>query len=657
MKSELNRKLNARMELKLKYVKQTYYENGPRAKKVLAWRLRKQQSERSIYKLKDPVNKQICYKPEEIHKSFEIYYRNLYTQPKLAEPATVKQFLETLDLPSIGTEQNKQLTADITIAEVDKAISKLKTNKAAGGDGLPAEWYKSFKDSLTPLLLKCFNHVLKGGETPPSWKQAIISVIPKPGKDRTECSSYRPISVLNADYKIFTSIIVSRLENIVPDLIDTDQTGFVKNRRTQDNVRRAIHLIDTMSRSNARSLAISFDAEKAFDSVRWEFLYLVLQRFGFNDTVIRCFKSIYNSPVARIRINGSLSGTIPLERGCRQGCPLSPILFALFIEPLAQKIREDPEIMGIIVNGREYKLCLYADDVLATLSDPDTSLPKLMSSFNQYGFYSGYKLNIEKTQTLSFNYSPQDSTRKTFNFIWKTRILKYLGVNIPKTYEGIYNANYGTITNKMKSDLDRWTPLTLDLYNRIETIKMVILPQLLILFQSLPVEIPTKQFNDWNRIISRFIWQNKKPRIRYKTLYLPKQKGGMSLPCLEDYYKAAQLQYVVYWCREDCDTKWKELELSQIDIPLQSLLGDKTLKTMYSNKLCNLTKTPLNIWFKEVSKSKLERKARLLRWVVHDRDFLPAQLDVRFKELTQKGITSYCVISSDKGLDSFQQLQ
>ena len=165
---------------------------GLKQKKILAWRLRKQQSQRSIYKLKDPITNQMGFKPKEIHKSFETYYMNLYTQPKLAEPATVKHFLDSLYLPSIGTEQNKRVSA-----EVGKAIFKLNTNKSTGGDGLPAEWCKTFRDPLTPLLLKCFNYVLKGGETPPSWKQAIISVIPKPGKDKTECSSYRLISVLN----------------------------------------------------------------------------------------------------------------------------------------------------------------------------------------------------------------------------------------------------------------------------------------------------------------------------------------------------------------------------------------------------------------------------------------------------------------------------
>ena len=154
----------------------------------------------------------------------------------------------------------------------------------------------------------------------------------------------------NLKPQLFSSIISKRLENIVPDLIDTDQTGFVKNRQTQDNVRRALFVIDKMSKNNSESLAISLDAEKAFDSVRWEFLYLVLRRFGFNEKVKGCLKSLYNLPTARIKLNGNLSKTVALEKGCRQGCPLSPTLFALFIEPLAQSIRENVEITGIYIN-------------------------------------------------------------------------------------------------------------------------------------------------------------------------------------------------------------------------------------------------------------------------------------------------------------------
>lgn len=223
-----------------------------------------------------------------------------------------------------------------------------------------------------------------------------------------DCSSYRPISVLNIDYRLFASIIAKRIEIILPELIDTDQTGFVKDRQTQDNVRRVLYLVENMSRSHLKSLVISLDAEKAFDSVRWEFLYLVLQRFGFHDLVINCLKSLYLRPTAQIKINGSLSRIVTLERGCRQGCPLSPSLFALFIEPLAQLIREDTSITGIQMKGVHHKICLYADDILVTLSHPDSSLPKLMSSLEQYGFYSGYKVNMHKTQTLTYNFLPRE---------------------------------------------------------------------------------------------------------------------------------------------------------------------------------------------------------------------------------------------------------
>lgn len=95
----------------------------------------------------------MCYKPENIQESFE-KYKELYSQPNTADASVIKCFLESLDLPSVGVEQNKLVTQEITKAETDKAISRLKKNKVPGGDGFPAEWHKLFRDVLTPMLLK-----------------------------------------------------------------------------------------------------------------------------------------------------------------------------------------------------------------------------------------------------------------------------------------------------------------------------------------------------------------------------------------------------------------------------------------------------------------------------------------------------------------------
>lgn len=160
----------------------------------------------------------------------------------------------------------------------------------------------------------------------------------------------------------------------------------------------------------------------------------------------------------------------------------------------------------------EYKICLYADDVLLTLSNPDSSLPKLMTRLKQFSQYSGCKLNIQKTQTLTCIYVPKENKRKMHNFKWNTNKLTYLGVTITKDLTEIYNLNYNAITQNIKVDSGRWAPLTVCLYGRIEIVTIfffTILPRVLFLFQSLPIEIPPKQLNEWKRMISQLIWRDK----------------------------------------------------------------------------------------------------------------------------------------------------
>lgn len=221
------------------------------------------------------------------------------------------------------------------------------------------------------------------------------------------------------------------MDTVLLWLIDEDQTGFLKNRQTQDNKRRVLHVIEQMNNEKLGALVLSLDAAAAFDSVSWDFLYLVLHRFVFCEDFIHCIQSLYSSPMARIKINGSLSDPIVLRRGCCQGCPASPTLFNFFIEPLAQVIQQEVQLKGISIGGEEYKIGLYADDVLVTFEDPGSGLPLLMELLKTYGSFSGYVLNVHKTQVLTFNYSPTQEFIEKYNFNWYSSHIKYLGVNIP----------------------------------------------------------------------------------------------------------------------------------------------------------------------------------------------------------------------------------
>lgn len=272
IRQDIDKILSEEVERSIRYMKQRYYESGQKATKLLSWRLGKQQAERTIYKIKDPDTNKITSTPEGIQRAFE-RYESLYTQVDKTDKHTIENFLNSLDLPSLGAKQNQVLTSKVRVEEIDKAISNLYNNKSPGTDGFPPEWYKAMRNKVLPLLDTCFNYVLKEGASPPSWREAFISVISKEGKDKTDCLGYRPISVLNTDCKLYASILSKRLE-VMPQLIDEDQTGFLKDRQTLDNIRRALHTIHQIQKEEISSV-LSLDAEKAFDSVGWDFLFSV----------------------------------------------------------------------------------------------------------------------------------------------------------------------------------------------------------------------------------------------------------------------------------------------------------------------------------------------------------------------------------------------
>lgn len=121
-----------------------------------------------------------------------------------------------------------------------------------------------------------------------------------------------------------------------------------------------------------------------------------------------------------------------MERGTKQGCPWSPQLFALYLEPLVQSIRPDKTIQGISIKGVEHKIACYADDILIYLGDPTKSLPQLMKQLQNSGPLSEYKINIDKTEIISYNYNPPVNIKNTYLLKWHTKSFKYLGIHLTK---------------------------------------------------------------------------------------------------------------------------------------------------------------------------------------------------------------------------------
>lgn len=656
IRQKINEILQQEVEQKARYLKQSYYEIGPKAAKLLARKLRQQQAERVVHKIKDLKSNQLKYNPKEIENVFRDYYVDLYSQKTATDRREIKSFLDKLDLPSIGSSQNKNITAEITAEEINKAIGNLKTSKTPGSDGFPAEWYKKFNKELSPLLHTTLNWILQKNCIPPSWKEAIITVLPKAQKNKELCQNYRPISILNIDYKLYTSILAQRLQTIIPDIIDEDQTGFVRGRQTQDNIRRALLIINRINKNKLPTALISLDAEKAFDMVNWEFLYLTLGKFGFNKKAIQCIKAIYNEPSARIKINGSLSSKFTLERGTRQGCCLSPILFAIYIEPLAQMIREDSLLGGVVINNKEHIISLFADDVLIYLNDPVQHFDRLLQTLERFGDYSGYKLNMLKTQTLLF-YTVPSSKMIEYKLNWEAKSLKYLGVHITKNLSELYSINYDNVNDMIRSDIERWSTYPMDLTDRINAIKMNIQPRLLYLYQSLPIQIPQAQFTKWEKLISRFIWEGKRPRVRFSTLQLPKGVGGLALSNLKDYFYAAQIRPLLNWCSTNVVARWKDIEIFDCDFPVQAYIGESEIPPQVRDDIDPITSFTLDIWHSVAKRLKFDEGMGLLKWIAFDKEFTPGTIDMTYRKWVDMGISAICTVIKDGNMRSFQEIK
>jgi len=203
-----------------------------------------------------------------------------------------------------------------------------------------------------------FNYAFRTGTLSITQRRGIISLIPKKTKDKTLLENLRPVSLLNIDYKILTKTIAKRLEKVLPKIINSDQTGYVKGRFIGENVRliQDVMFFTEYTKTPA-GIAIFLDFRKAFDTIEWPYLKAALQMFNFGPDILNWFQIIFIQVSSCVLHNGHASEFFLLERGVRQGCPLSGLLFVIGIELFTRALKNDPKIKGINVGQKNHTIC------------------------------------------------------------------------------------------------------------------------------------------------------------------------------------------------------------------------------------------------------------------------------------------------------------
>jgi hypothetical protein len=252
----------------------------------------------------------------------------------------------------------------VTLYECKQAIQRLGLAKAAGPDGLPAEFYRSFEEVVIKDLHNTLQEAHTLGVLPRSMREGDIVLLYKKGDSR-DPRNYRPITLLQVDYKILAKILVARMKKVVNNFVSKEQLGFVPKRL----IGEATHLLKLvqayLEEEGRDGLLLALDWEKAFDRVSWEYYHLALEALQFGP-VFRGWARLLSNPdalpIRRIKANGGRSNPFSIHCGVPQGCPLSPLAFLVVAEALTRLIQRDATIKGIEINRANIKISQFADD-------------------------------------------------------------------------------------------------------------------------------------------------------------------------------------------------------------------------------------------------------------------------------------------------------
>ena len=491
----------------------------------------------------------------EMVKETRRYYENLYSEREILK----KSLEEYTKIPKLEKEEAESLEGLIQYEEAASALKNMKNGKSPGTDGFTVEFLKFFWNKLGHFIIRSLNEGFKSDKLSITQREGLIVCIPKGDKPREFLKNWRPISLLNVIYKIGSASIANRLKRILPKLIHEDQTGFVKGRYIGDNIRLLYDMIHHLDEEKLPGLLVSIDYEKAFDSVDWNFMHSALEQYGFGKDILHWIQTFYKEIKSSVIVNGKVSESFHVKRGCRQGDPISPYLFILCAEILACKIRNNEEIKGIKVDNTEFKISQFADDTTFLLEGDRNSYETLFDQLDEFSSISGLKLNHEKTANIWIGSKRNSQTRwlSHLDMTWNPDKIKILGLWFTNDLKDMGEMNLNDKFYEIRTLFRIWLNRTSTPIGRSVILKSLILSKLIYLWILLP-NPPEILIQNLQKECFDFVWDKKRDKIK-RTLSIHHYKeGGINVPHISNYIKSLKLGWLKKTVREK-QPKWMHI--------------------------------------------------------------------------------------------------
>ena len=481
----------------------------------------------------------------DINKEVGLFYKQLYESKENYLTAIELEGILSDDTPKLNEDEANLLEGPITLEEAANVLSKMKNNKSPGSSGFTVEFFKFFWTDLKFFWLNSINAGFDKGELSVTQKEGVIVCIPKGDKCKKYIKNWRPISLLNVSYKIASGVIASRIKNVLPSIINVDQSGFMTNRFTGDNLRLIYDTLHFGLEQNKAGLLLLIDFEKAFDSVAWSFIRKSLLYFNFKDGIIQWIETFYKNIKSTVIVNNSPTPWFSIERGCRQGDPISPYIFLICSEVLACMIRQNPNIKGYEIFNTETKITQFADDTTLFLDGSKDSFEYCIRTVLEYAKFSGLAMNFDKTKVMWFGCEHRIDTvyLPDLNFEWNPKTFTVLGIEFTVDLKNITDINIENRMNAITYELNQWSKRDLTPFGKVTVIKTLALSKIVHILTSLPSPSISMQ-KKLNKLFFDFLWKGKPDQIKRSVATLKLNKGGLGMIDLNLFDRALKLTWI-----------------------------------------------------------------------------------------------------------------
>ncbi|KAK3557454.1 hypothetical protein QTP70_027739, partial [Hemibagrus guttatus] len=341
-----------------------------------------------------------------------------------------KEYFEALLNPTdtLSVEEpeveDSEVDSFITQAEVTEVVQQLLSGKAPRVDEIHPEYLKSLDVVGLSWLTRLCNIAWQSGTVPLDWATGVVIPLFKKG-DRRVCSNYRGITLLSLPGKVYSRVLERRVRPLVEPWIQEEQCGFRPSRGTLDQL-YTLHRVLKGSWEFAQPVHMCFvDLEKAFDHVPRGILWEVLWEYGVRGPLLRAVRSLYNRSRSLVRIASCKSDLFPVHVGLRQGCPLSPVLFIVFMDRIS---RHSQGLEGVQFGDHRISSLIFADDVVL-LAPSSLDLQHALGHFAAECEAAQMRVSTSKSEAMVLNRKKVACTLQVGGEVLpQVEEFKYLGV-------------------------------------------------------------------------------------------------------------------------------------------------------------------------------------------------------------------------------------